>query len=151
VKIHEIITWNSNLHSIQQLSLRHLIEVCVVYRRFRTDDHADLDTPMIKSTSLDRALVISSFVYGPCGRLFEIGLPAGAAAVSTVASSAYHSESGFFLDPATGQEFAIPRVCLTFYDFNLDRLTPWLILKYSPSETSEILLARKELTHTSID
>jgi hypothetical protein len=145
--------------SIEQWSLHHPIEACTVYRGFSSDGdaHANLYASMIEqvivwrgfaSTSPDRERVISSFVCGPSGILFEIYLPAGAVAVSIAEFSAHPSESevliaassGFvvnsvddisILDPATGLEFTIPLVRLTYfvswYDFDLERRPPRLL------------------------
>jgi hypothetical protein len=146
--------------SIEQLSLLHPLDACIVYRGFRSDgmDHAQLYESVIgqvtvwrgfASTSLNLTYVISTFVHDSSGLLFEISLPTGAAAASIQSFSAFRMESEILIAASSGfvvdsvdlisvmnerahMELTIPRVRLTYflswYDFDLDRRPPRLIL-----------------------
>jgi hypothetical protein len=147
--------------SINQFSLRSPIKCdLVVYRGFSSDgpNQAQLYESMIgeiviwrgfTSTSLDRECVISSFVGGSAGLLFEITLHPGDVAASISGYSGHSSESEVLIAASTGflvesvewievenhetsDVFTIPRVKLNYflswYDFDLDRPPPRLIL-----------------------
>jgi hypothetical protein len=140
--------------SIEQWSLRHpLLGECVVYRGFPSNGeyYISLYQSVIgelivwrsfTSTSLDRETVISSFVGGPDGLLFEISLHAGdVAALLAGGEILIGAWSGFIIDSVdkvsvvdsqTGDEFIFPRIHLTYFtswhEFDLDAPPPRLIV-----------------------
>jgi hypothetical protein len=146
--------------SIERYSLANpWMAECTVYRGFRSGgaSHALLYETMIgevivwrgfSSTSLNLEVVLSRFVRGPSGVLFEISLPPGAVAASISEFSEYAeaevliaASTGFLVESVDGitvplgdpaEEFEIPRVRLSYFaswwDFDLDRRPPRFLL-----------------------
>jgi hypothetical protein len=144
--------------SIEQSALATpLTDEWTVYRGFASDGRscALLYETMVgevivwrgfSSASLDRALVISSFVKSAAGVLFEIALPAGAVAVSIAEFSEYDesevliaASTGFLVDSVdlvtvsnADEEFDIPCVRLSYFvswrDFDLGHRPPRFLL-----------------------
>jgi hypothetical protein len=147
----------SSIHRCSVLS--PLTSDCTVYRGFGAGGASEAllyETIVgevivwggFSSTSLDRDYVISRFVGGGSGLLFEISLPAGAVAVP-IADVSVYDESEILIAASTGflvesvewitvsndrssRKFKIPCVRLSYFvswsEFDLDRRPPRLLL-----------------------